>query len=235
MWSYYGSKANLVDFYPAPKEDLIIEPFAGSARYSLKHFDRNVTLVDKYKVIIDIWKWLQLCSPKDILTLPKLKNKESLNDFNFDCEEAKLFMGFVIAFGMATPTLKATKHNDYRPNFINYTLQKVSKSLFKIKHWNLIHGSYEDLENKRATWFVDPPYQNGGHCYVENNKNINFNGLSIWCKERIGQVIVCEEMKADWLPFNPLIDNKSGRGKNRLEAIWTNEMTIYNNIQQSLF
>lgn len=37
MWSYYGSKTKLVDLYPPPKTDKIIEPFCGSAKYSLKY------------------------------------------------------------------------------------------------------------------------------------------------------------------------------------------------------
>jgi site-specific DNA-adenine methylase len=33
MFSYYGSKSKIIDHYPAPKFNKIIEPFAGSARY----------------------------------------------------------------------------------------------------------------------------------------------------------------------------------------------------------
>ncbi len=54
MFSYYGSKSKVVDLYPSPKFGKIIEPFAGSARYSLKYFDRDVLLVDKWEVIIKI-------------------------------------------------------------------------------------------------------------------------------------------------------------------------------------
>jgi site-specific DNA-adenine methylase len=35
MFSYYGSKSKIVKYYPCPAHDKIIEPFAGSARYSL--------------------------------------------------------------------------------------------------------------------------------------------------------------------------------------------------------
>jgi len=34
MFSYYGSKSKIVDYYPPPKHKRIIEPFAGSARYT---------------------------------------------------------------------------------------------------------------------------------------------------------------------------------------------------------
>ena len=76
MWSYYGSKTNMVDLYPPPKHDLIIEPFAGAAKYALKYFERDVLLIDSYDVVIRIWQWLQQCSKHDILSLPK-PNKRS--------------------------------------------------------------------------------------------------------------------------------------------------------------
>jgi site-specific DNA-adenine methylase len=72
MFSYYGSKSKVVDFYPPPKHKILIEPFAGSARYSLKYFDREVMLIDKYEIVINVWKWLQQCSKQDILGLPKM-------------------------------------------------------------------------------------------------------------------------------------------------------------------
>ena len=59
MFSYYGSKSKIVDYYPPPKHKRIIEPFAGSARYSLKYWQNDVLLVDKYEVVVNLWKWLQ--------------------------------------------------------------------------------------------------------------------------------------------------------------------------------
>ena len=42
--NYFGSKVSTAHKYPAPKHDLIIEPFAGGAGYSLCHWDfRNRT------------------------------------------------------------------------------------------------------------------------------------------------------------------------------------------------
>jgi hypothetical protein len=58
MFSYYGSKSKIVDYYPPPKYKRIIEPFAGSARYSLKYWQNDVLLVDKYPVIVEVWNYL---------------------------------------------------------------------------------------------------------------------------------------------------------------------------------
>lgn len=100
MFSYYGSKSKIVHLYPKPRHSVIIEPFAGSARYALKYFDRDVILIDKYSVIIEIWKFLQLASEKDILGLPILKCGENLRDFNLSDLERK-FLGFNVSGGVA--------------------------------------------------------------------------------------------------------------------------------------
>lgn len=233
MWSYYGAKTNIVHLYPPPKYGKIIEPFAGTARYSLKYWDREVLLVDKYDVIIKIWKWLQQCSPGDILGLPRLKAGENINDFNFDCEDARLLMGFLIGFGFYSPRHSATVRLWQRPNQLNYSLNRIAGELHKIKHWQFECKSYEEVENECGTWFIDPPYQFGGHAYVIGNKDINFNQLAGWCNSREGQVIVCENNKADWMKFNPLIVQNVRTGKHA-EVFWTNEPTSYGVKQLSL-
>ena len=73
MFSYYGSKSKIVDYYPPPKHNKIIEPFAGSARYSLKFWQNDILLIDKYPIIVRTWKWLQECSESDIRKLPIMK------------------------------------------------------------------------------------------------------------------------------------------------------------------
>lgn len=235
MWSYYGSKTNLAALYPKPIHDTIIEPFAGAAKYSLLHFEKEVILIDKYPVIINIWLWLQSCSEKDILSLPRnLKYGDRLEDISFDCQAQKDFYGFIIGCGAEKPRKSAIKRKTTeRPNHINYNLQKVARNLYKIKHWKFICGDYADQPNIKATWFVDPPYQYGGHSYVFSNKKINYPELSSWCIDRSGQLIVCENTKADWLPFLPITLNR-GSLFSTTEAIFTNYHTHYNNIQQTL-
>lgn len=239
MWSYYGAKTNVVHLYPTPKEHKIIEPFAGSARYSLLYFDNDVTLVDKYEVIIKIWRWLQKCSPKDILSLPRPKEGETLDNYIFDCEEAKLFMGFVVHYGAFSPgkkpcAMKLSSGSHSRGNFMNYTLNRISKELFKIRHWNFILGSYDDIPNQKATWFIDPPYEFGGHKYICSNKDINYSKLKYWCLEREGQIIICENTKATWMKFKPISKNK-GSMFTTTEAIWTNQQSAFDNEQLQLF
>jgi hypothetical protein len=235
MWSYYGSKSKVIRHYPAPKFGKIIEPFAGTARYALKYFDRDVLIVDKYEVVVKIWKWLQLCSPADILKLPRLKEGEKVSDYKFDCAEASLLMGFFINGGAARPMNQATfRVTTNRPKFQDYQIKSVANNLFKIKHWKIMLGDYKDIDNQEATWFIDPPYQFGGEYYPHSSKKIDYGYLGDWCKSREGQVIVCENTKATWLDFSKM-KGLHGSRYETVEAIWSNVPHDYLFEQQSLF
>ena len=100
MFNYYGSKSKIVDYYPPPKHKKIIEPFAGSARYSLKYWQNDVTIVDKFKNVIDVWKWLQQCSQKDILGLPKLVKGLDIRKLNISEVERTFLSFFHMPFAM---------------------------------------------------------------------------------------------------------------------------------------
>lgn len=225
MFSYYGSKSNVIKFYPPPKHKKIIEPFAGSARYALEYWDREVLLVDKYEVIIQLWKWLQQCSPHDILRLPRLNFGDRLDKINFDCEEERILMGFLCGFSAASPRNQVTVKMKQRPNYINFSLERIAGDLHKIKHWVIQHGSYDQVRNQTATWFIDPPYSDkGGEDYVEGSKNINFDYLSEWCLKRKGQIIVCESNGATWMDFQPIKSHRTRNGM-QSEFMYTNEPT----------
>lgn len=230
MFSYYGSKSQIVKHYPRPKHDRIIEPFAGSARYSLRYFDRAVKIVDKYDVVVKVWKFLQQCSPKDILQLPELKLGEDIRTFNLS-EDETMFLGMMAGVSSISPRNKVSSFSALQNGSKN-KMKIIANQLFKIKHWEIIHGSYEDIENENATWFIDAPYQVGGMGYKENK--IDFNLLASWSRSRDGQVIVCENTKANWMDFIPLV-NIHGAMSDTTEAIWTNQKTSKVMRQQIIF
>lgn len=228
MWSYYGSKTNIVDAYPPPRFDKIYEPFAGTAKYALKYFEHDVTLIDSYEVLVNIWLWLQKCSPQDILKLPIVRRPNTLNDVTWDCQEAKHLMGFIVGSGAESPRITPTsRKGEQRPNHINFNLNKIANNLYKIRHWKILLGDYRDCPNEKATYFIDPPYRVGGHKYVMSNRKINYSHLASWCMDRKGQVIVCENTKANWMHFRPLIKQMGSNGKLSTEAIWTNDKKFY--------
>lgn len=212
MFGYYGSKSKIVNKYQKPKFNVIIEPFAGTAQYSLKYWENDIILIEKYDVIYKIWKWLQQCSKKDILELPILKEGENVDDFSWCCEEAKWLTGFIITGAPATPKKTASKwKTTMRPNTQNYKHNLIANNLHKIKHWKIILGDYHEIQNQKAVWFIDPPYQFGGEYYKYGNKQIDYKELAKFCKSRKGQVIVTENSKATWLDFEFLTSMRGNK------------------------
>lgn len=198
MFSYYGSKSKIVKLYPKPMYDTIIEPFAGSARYSLQYWDRNIVLIEKYEPLIKLWKWLQQITESDLDNLPRLKRGEKISDFNLSDGE-KLFLSYCVSEATTTGRNTVTERASTK---VDYKIKTTKDILPKIKHWQIIHGEYFSIGNQTATWFIDPPYQRGGKHYPMNN--IDYKSLAKWSKERQGQVLVCENDGADWLPFTDL-------------------------------
>ena len=139
-------------------------------------------------------------------------------------------MGFIIKGGdyKARYTVSPFRGGKLEP-----IKKKIADNLFKIKHWKIELGTYEELNNENATWFIDPPYQFGGHKYPCSNKKIDYTILRQWIEGRQGQVIVCENTKANWMNFLPLKEMRGSMFKTA-EAIWTNHKTNYDAVQQTL-
>ena len=234
FFSYFGSKYFLAKHYPKPQHDILIEPFAGSACYSLHHHYKQIKLYDKYDVICGIWDYLIHANEQEILDLPLIDFDKTLDDYSSLPQESKWLIGFWLAKARTTPTNKMSSYSterfeiDRADSWNPATKRRIASQLRYIRHWTIEQKSYEDIENEQCTWFIDPPYENEGKSYKESSKNIEYSDLSVWCKERYGQVIVCESNKAKWLPFETLkIILNSGGGRTE-EMVWLNE----NNIRQ---
>ena len=203
MFSYFGSKYKLAKHYGAPKFDTVIEPFAGSAAYSLYHEPRNVILADKNPIICSIWRYLINVHEHEILSLPV--HFESVNDLKIP-EEAKQLIGFWIGIGCVRPSLTKTPWGKQYVDSKHCRVWghaakiRIAIQLKKIRHWKIIEKCYSDLENQKAHWFIDPPYEIQGKKYPF--KNLNYEHLSDWCNERSGFIQVCESKGASWLPFS---------------------------------
>ncbi len=224
MWSYYGTKKRIAKHYPHPQHDTIIEPFCGAAQYSLygSNWKKNVLINDKYNIVYLLWDFLiNKASEKDILSLPNLKHGDNVDDFNLSDEE-KWLMGFCINSASSQPKKTVAKYNSW-----NHSKMDIAKNLYKVKHWSIISVSYDEISNMEATWYIDPPYQYGGEWYhsTVSNKHIDFDALSVYCKERKGQIIVCENSKADWMDFKPLV-TMNGQLHTTTEVMWTNTKKV---------
>lgn len=227
FFSFYGGKYRAAPFYPKPLHDTIIEPFAGSAGYSVRYPGHNVILLDKDPVIIGVWNFLIRASESEILSLPFLSLDQTVDDLNV-CEEARHLIGFWIVKGATHPNKKPSawmREGIYSSYFWGPTIrQRIANQVGYIRHWRSIEGSYDSAPSIKATWFIDPPYQKAGKYYRCGSRNLNFNHISEWAQKRDGQVLVCENEGASWLPFEPFrtvksMESRTG-GKTSKEVLW---------------
>lgn len=218
FFTYFGGKYRAAPHYPKPKHDRIVEAFAGSAGYALRYPDREVILCEANKTIADLWRWLIGVSEAEVLALPE--TPAGL------LGGARTFVGMWMNKGMTGPcwTPSSWLQKGIRPNssWGPVLRERIASRLKHIRHWKVL-DDYTKAADVKSTWFVDPPYQGRlGQRYPVHE--IDYASLAEWCRERSGQVIVCENVGATWLPFRPFRVIKGTEGAKRTgvshEAIW---------------
>lgn len=228
FWQYFGGKYRIAPRYPKPAYRTIIEPFAGAAGYSMRHHTRDVILVEKYDVVYGIWDFLIHAKRSEIECIPLVR--ESIEEVpSWVPKPMRDLIGFRFVGGIPRPSPKigAWMRPEHKPTsaWNEAARALVASQVEHIRHWKVIHGSYEQAPEIEATWFIDPPYIVAGEKYVHGADAIDFGHLGAWCRTRPGQVTVCENDGASWLPFRPFLDINGAPGewqrKKSTEAIWT--------------
>lgn len=223
LFRYFGSKCRAAPLYPAPEYDTIVEPFAGGAGYSLLYPEHRVILVEKNPKVYNCWAWLLQASPEEIRALPIHEPGEKIHPSVQG--PARDWIGFWN--GIAHPQEKMLPSaGRKRSSYWNATIRdRSAETVRRIRHWKVILGDYSEAPNVEASWFIDPPYQKAGRHYLTSSKAIDFNTLARWCVTRRGQIMVCENEGADWLPFEPFANlhaaPRKGEGRLSLEALCT--------------
>jgi site-specific DNA-adenine methylase len=227
FFSYYGGKwRDTPKHYAPPKHDTIVEPFAGSAGYSLRYPERRVVLCELDPLLVSLWRYLIKVNPKEILAIPDVPLDGSVDDLKLTPEESWL-VGFWLNRGTARPRKHPSRwmREQIRPGSFwgQRVRETIARQVERIRHWEVLDGGYEKCHIRRkATWFVDPPYQEAGCHYKYGPAYVDYDHLADWCKSRRGQVIVCENSGAKWLPFKELTTTKTTRtGRRSSEAVWT--------------
>lgn len=236
MFKYFGSKCRSSKHYPAPLYPTICEPFAGGAGYSRRYTDRDVVLFDLDDEIIRLWRWLIVADPAEIRALPheSLYVGQDIRTLGLRPEAADLVRRWQRTGHCSCWTVSKFNHIDrdgalltgpvpngtvgrnsgmWHPN----TREYLARAVETIRHWHAYCMSYQDIPVHLAhpmTWFVDPPYQQVRGTSYKHSK-VDYDHLAHWCQHLPGQVIVCEQEGADWLPFTKVCEISGIRGKMR--------------------
>lgn len=234
-FAYYGAKHGLAPKYPRPQHSVIVEPFAGSAGYSVYHapsVDR-VLLFDADPAVVDLWNRVKAMTPDD---LDEITDCLAYGDRTSD----------PILGGLAgSSTLKATLSGAERQITPRMRAdwpkvrRRIERTLPHLHKFDVVLGQYSDAPDIEATWHIDPPYKpillnrdrtltdQAGNAYRVGAESVDYSHLSAWCTSRRGLVMVCEQSPADWLPFFPLARQVNGAGAGgatRTEVIWRNDI-----------
>jgi site-specific DNA-adenine methylase len=221
FFKYFGSKNRLAGEYPKPLHDELREDFAGGAGFACNHYERQIVLADSDPRVARIWSFLIRASASDIMALPLLEPGQSIDSLDIS-EDARLFMSCCVNTSPFRRTLTSWKNGQNDGLWGRSWRERVAAQVEHIKHWEVHCRPYWESDNARCTRFVDPPYKALAENYSESRRNpIDYNHLATWCATRAGQVIVCEQSGADWLPFYYLGKAGAVRGsKSCEEAVW---------------
>lgn len=229
MFYYYGAKNMLARYYPEPLEDLIIEPFAGSAAYTCYHLNKNsykkALLIEKDEIVFNAWKYLLSCSYSDIANFKLPKVGEYSSDFLIN----------TCAVSNAVSKCNKLKVTDRILKVFEAQRRRLLKYFHVRSRIEIILGDYSSVDhNLSATWFIDPPYQvlnksntvfsNGdGYSKNCNSSRLDYDKLRDFCYSIKGQLIVCEKEGANWLPFTKFRSTKTSLNKKYNEVIYTRD------------
>lgn len=237
LFSRFGAKYRVARHLGPPRRDEVVEPFAGSACYSLFWEPKRVSLYDKDADVRRCWDWLLGCSVEDIMRLPApiRSNEEWLALPDGPRQVIYWNVGFAqprvgrhlppwylhyINTGERTGAMLG--NNKWR-SWDESNRALIARQRPKLDKWTFEQLDYRDIPLREAHWHVDPPYSGKpGRAYRHNR--IDYADLARWCRSLPGAADVCENRGADWLPFEPLTRARTTRsGKEMDEMVWRSE------------
>ncbi len=228
MFSYFGSKWMLARRYGPPAHDLVIEPFAGSAAYALYWGAPKSLLIDAFPEVVGIWQFLIKATEREIRALPL--DFDHVDDLKIP-QEAKWLIGYWIKKASVTAGKSRTawarqyRHSGDCKVWGEAVRERIASQLPGIRGWKAQLRDWRDSPDMKATWLIDPPYQVAGKHYVFNE--VDYGALAKFCRSRQGQVFVCENAGADWLPFRPFHKARGTFGYKRTgvsnEVVWSKD------------
>lgn len=172
FFSRFGAKYRVARHLGPPRGDEVVEPFAGSACYSLFWEPKRVSLYDKDDDTCLSWDWLINCSVADVMRLPApiRSNEEwlALPDgprqvIYWNCGFAQPRVGrnlppwYLHYINTGERTGAMLGNNKWR-SWDESNRALIARQRPKLDKWTFEQLDYRDIPLRRAHWHVDPPY-----------------------------------------------------------------------------
>lgn len=190
LFRWFGSKWNASKHYPAPEHAQIFEPYAGSACYSLRHAEKEVTIWDADPNLQLLWGWLiNEASEAAIREIPiEGTPGQDIRELGISAGQAMLVKHWQRTNSTGDCWTFSPWHG--KPGMWNVnTRARVAAEVGAVKHWK-----FKPIEfNTAGTWFVDPPYEYN-YKYRKGLGDIDYSALAqrLHAIPQPRQVIVCE-------------------------------------------
>ncbi len=221
LFKWFGSKWSASRYYPEPSHDLIVEPFAGSAGYSLRHHRCSVVLTESNENLRELWRWLITdATEQQIRDIPtQIKEGTDIREIGLNRGQELLLKNWQRTNNVGncwTISPWGNKPGQWTDN----TRARVASEHHLIEHWKVCDDGFKVIDDHRkqedVTFFVDPPYQ---HNYQYGSNAVDYHALASALLDTSGQLIVCEAVcqktgkVPDWLPFEPFRKTVTSRRK----------------------
>lgn len=219
LFKWFGSKWQSAKHYPAPNHDIIVEPFAGGAGFSLNYSDRRVVIWEDDPNLARLWTWLiSEANSQSILDIPcNLPVGLDIRTLGLS-EGQQLILKHWQRTNNVGDCWTISPWGHLPGQWTENTRARVADQVGAVAHWEFRQPI--EIIDTPAHWFIDPPYLYN-YRYRSSLGNFNYASLQSFVEtiNNKSKVVVCEAARKsdglipDYFAFNPSHRSVTSRRK----------------------
>jgi hypothetical protein len=133
----------------------IFEPFAGSAGYALRHYEKQVQIYESNQYLAGLWKWLIGSATSDLIRAIPIDLPEGTDIQALDLEKGqKLLLKHWQRTNNYGDCWTISPWGNKPGQWTANTRARVAEQFEAVRHWSFAPVFY----NMPGTYFIDPPY-----------------------------------------------------------------------------
>lgn len=211
LFKWFGSKWQASKWYPRPLTRIVCEPFAGSAGYSLRHYEKEVILAESNIHLQALWQWLiNEATERDIRAIPvNLDVGSDIKALTSLAYGQKLLLKHWQRTNNVGDCWTVSPWGNLPGQWTENTRARVAIEVHAVKHWKICQDKaivlFDCNRSRRdITWFIDPCYQ---YNYQYKCPTTDYAALADEITTLKGAAIACEAVcqktgaRPTYLPF----------------------------------